>query len=110
VQLTSAEYSVPNLVHAVLITSTIPSGGSPRSIRATRQRVPGVIAVMTHKNAPKLPLVGSQPKPSDRKLNLLQDDSVYYDNQPIGVVNCGDVRGSGGGGQAGESGLRSSAE
>ena len=51
------------------------------------EKSPGVLAVITHANAPKLPGY-SKPRtsPQDRLLQLLQDDVVKYDGQPIAVV------------------------
>jgi xanthine dehydrogenase YagR molybdenum-binding subunit len=83
----SAEHPVPNLVHAVLVTSTIPKGRIAALDTAQAEHAPGVLAVMTHLNTPKLPEPpkGAKP-PTARKLNLLQDDRVLYSNQPIAVA------------------------
>ena len=46
-------------------------------------QAPGVLLVMTHENAPKLPAEGQKAQPpGDRALSLLQDDQVAYSNQP----------------------------
>src|SRR5207248_2153554 len=52
------------------------------------RRAPGVLAVLTHVNAPRLPGATSSGKgdPSDRVLQVLQDDHVVYDDQPVAVV------------------------
>jgi xanthine dehydrogenase YagR molybdenum-binding subunit len=50
----SAEYPLPGLLHAVLIQSTI-ARGTIRSVDAEAARkAPGVVAVYTHENSPKL--------------------------------------------------------
>src|SRR5256885_6306952 len=82
----ATDYQVPNVAHAVMITSTIPNGRISAIDTTAAERLPGVLAVITHKNAPKLPPLPSEVKPGVRKLSLLQDNRVYYDNQPIGVV------------------------
>ena len=84
----AAEFAVPQLVYAVMITSTIPNGRIQRMDTAAAQRVPGVLAVMTPANAPKLPQGGKAAvhPPAGRVLSLLQDDLVHYNNQPIAVV------------------------
>jgi xanthine dehydrogenase YagR molybdenum-binding subunit len=48
------------------------------------RRLPGVLSVITHENAPRLerPPAGS----TDRVLQLLQEDVVHYDGQPVAVV------------------------
>ncbi|HEY4305186.1 MAG TPA: xanthine dehydrogenase family protein molybdopterin-binding subunit [Gemmatimonadaceae bacterium] len=51
----AAEYPVDRLVHAVMITSTI-AKGNVKSINADAlMQMPGVLAVLTPQNAPKLP-------------------------------------------------------
>ena len=55
---------------------------------AEAQAAPGVLAIVTHANADRLP--GADPKdkpePGDRVLQVLQDDRVLYDDQPVAVV------------------------
>ncbi|HEY3698587.1 MAG TPA: xanthine dehydrogenase family protein molybdopterin-binding subunit [Spongiibacteraceae bacterium] len=84
----SAEFQFPRLAHAVLVTSTIPSGRIAAIDSDSAQRMPGVIAILTYRNAPKLPVLGEkelQP-PAGRALSLLQSDRIYYNGQPIAVV------------------------
>ncbi len=80
----SADHPVPNLVHGVLVTSTIAKGTVSKIETRTAERAPGVLAVLTPFNAPKLPQI--KPEPTQRKLQLLQDDQILYSNQPIAVV------------------------
>jgi xanthine dehydrogenase YagR molybdenum-binding subunit len=84
----AAEFPAANLAHAVLVTSTI-ARGRVASIDSSRaDAMPGVLYVMTSRNAPRLPNHG-QPEvapPAQRRLSLLQDDEVRYDNEPIAVV------------------------
>ncbi len=84
----AAEHPIPNIAHAVLIMSTIPAGRVTAMDIGAAQRLPGVLAVMTPMNAPKLPPEQEKgPKsPTSRKVQVLQDDKIYYSNQPIGVV------------------------
>ncbi len=85
----SAEWNIPNLVYAALVTSSAPSGRMQSIDAQASERAPGVLAVMTHLNTPKLPQKpqgGESARPTDRKLQLLQDDLVRYSNQPIAVV------------------------
>ena len=84
----AAEVAVANLAHAVIVGSTVARGAiKSLDVRAARQ-APGVLAVLTHENAPRLP--GARPAkkgdPSDRVLQLLQDDQVLFDDQPVAVV------------------------
>ncbi len=84
----SGDFTVPRLAHAVMVLSTIPSGRIQRIESARAERMPGVLAVLTHLNAAKLPdggRAGVNP-PAGRVLSLLQDDVVHYNRQPIAVV------------------------
>ncbi|GAB3425732.1 xanthine dehydrogenase family protein molybdopterin-binding subunit [Massilia solisilvae] len=85
----AAEHTLPGMAHAVLVTSTIPSGRVLRIDAGSAEQVPGLLLVMTHQNAPRLPdetRSGKVQPPIGRVLSLLQDDQVHYNNQPIGVV------------------------
>jgi xanthine dehydrogenase YagR molybdenum-binding subunit len=84
----SAEFEIPNIAYAVMVTSTIANGHIRRMETAAAQRAPGVLTIMTPANAPKLPQGGKAAvhPPAGRVLSLLQDDLVHYNNQPIAVV------------------------
>ncbi|GJG89556.1 carbon-monoxide dehydrogenase large subunit [Gemmatimonadetes bacterium T265] len=112
----AAEMPVAGLAHAVLVTSTVARGRVARVDARAAEAAPGVLAVLTPMNAPTLPGVpaphtqeaggtgtgeggaggegqGGQPAQSpnppqisQRIPTLLQDDRVYYNGQPIGVV------------------------
>lgn len=84
----SAEFQVPRLAHAVLVQSTVPAGRITRVDTHVAQAMPGVLLVMTHENAPRLPN-GGKPAlepPAGRALSLFQDDQVHYNGQPIALV------------------------
>ena len=84
----SAEFRVPGMVHAALATSTIANGRIRDIDVAAAQRMPGVLFIMTHGNAPQLPergRAGVKP-PAGRVLSVLQDDRIHYSGQPIAVV------------------------
>jgi xanthine dehydrogenase YagR molybdenum-binding subunit len=85
----TAEHKVEGLTHAVLVTSTIPSGRVLRIDDSAARELPGVLLVMTPQNAMRLPKATKDGKiqpPIGRRLTLLQEDEVYYNNQPIAVV------------------------
>jgi xanthine dehydrogenase YagR molybdenum-binding subunit len=85
----AAEFSQPfskgDLAYAYIVQSTIPSGTITSIDRVSADRAPGVIAILTPFNAPKLSQAPPQP-PARRNLSLLQDTSVSYNGQPIAVV------------------------
>jgi len=85
----TAEHQVEGLTHAVLVTSTIPSGRVLRIDDTDAKQVPGLLLVMTPQNVMRLPKEtkdGKVQPPIGRRLTLLQEDDVYYNNQPIAVV------------------------
>ncbi len=84
----AAEFAVPGVTHAVIVTSTVPKGRITRMTTATVERAPGVLAVLTPANAMRLPEGGraAVKPPAGRVLSLLQDDAVAYNGQPVAVV------------------------
>lgn len=82
------EHNVPGALYATLVMSTIAKGRIVSLNTRAAERTPGVLLVMTHLNAPKLPQLQSQPKkpPVGRVLQVLQDNVIRYANQPIGIV------------------------
>jgi xanthine dehydrogenase YagR molybdenum-binding subunit len=85
----AAEFTEPfpkaDLAYAHIVQSTIPNGTIVSIDRAAADRAPGVIAILTPFNAPKLTLAPPQP-PARRNLSLLQDKEVHYNGQPVAVV------------------------
>jgi xanthine dehydrogenase YagR molybdenum-binding subunit len=84
----AAEFQIPQLAYAVMVTSTIANGRIERMDTLAAQRAGGVLTVMTPANAPRLPQGGKAAvhPPAGRVLSLLQDDLVHYNNQPVAVV------------------------
>ena len=75
----AAEFDLPNLAHAVMVTSTIANGTITRIDTTKAEKAAGVVTVITPANAPHLP------NPAHR-LSLLQTAEVHYNLQPIAVV------------------------
>src|SRR5579859_223967 len=104
----AAEFDFPNLAHAVSVPSTIANGRIAEIDTRDAEASPGVLAVITYRNAPKLSPYPppenqnpSQPTGQTRqgttqregqvgrageKLVPLQDDRIYYSGQYIAVV------------------------
>ncbi|XHX78295.1 MAG: xanthine dehydrogenase family protein molybdopterin-binding subunit [Stenomitos frigidus ULC029] len=84
----SAEHDVPGLVHGVVVTSTIAKGRIKAIDTREAEKAPGVIAVFTSKNVPKVF------KPSNNFMTSkiyearlpLSDDQIHYAGQIIGLV------------------------
>ena len=88
-----AEFAYPDLTHAALVHSTVARGRITRIHTAAAAALPGVIAVLTHENAPKLKpprqpnvLRDLGPSVSGTQVNYLNTDEVHWDGQPVAVV------------------------
>ncbi len=88
----AAEFSPPGMVHAALVQSTVAAGSVAGFELGTAQGMPGVLAVITTDNAPRLPGAagGATPKagggPQTITAPLLQSAELFYNGQHIGVV------------------------
>ncbi|HEX4384007.1 MAG TPA: xanthine dehydrogenase family protein molybdopterin-binding subunit [Myxococcales bacterium] len=81
----SYEVAVPDAAYGVLVMSRIAKGRVTDIDAAAAEREPGVLAVITPRNALRLP-GKTFTKPPDRVVQVLQDDRIHYSNQPIAVV------------------------
>ena len=88
----AAEFPVKNVTHAVITTSTIAKGQIANIDTREAQAVPGVIAVITHQNAPQLPFqtISSEQKittaPAGEYPQTLYTDRIYFYGQPVAVT------------------------
>src|SRR5438270_609373 len=82
----AAEIPLANLAHAVLVQSTIGKGRIIEIDTKAAERAPGVIAVLTHRNAPRPASNKASPNQPGEAFPLLQDDKVHYNGQHIGLV------------------------
>ena len=85
----AAEFDVPGQVHAAVVRSTIASGRIASIDGAAAERAPGVFAVVTHRNAPRLayrPHKGGPDPATGERLHVLQDDRVNHQGQPIALM------------------------
>ncbi|MGG7664637.1 xanthine dehydrogenase family protein molybdopterin-binding subunit [Dyadobacter sp. BHUBP1] len=90
----SAEYAIPELVHAVLVTSTIAKGSITAIDSREAEAVPGVLMVLSHLNAMTIP--GWPPKkqspervPPGTAFRVFYDSLIYFDGQPVAMVVAG---------------------
>ena len=88
----AAEYPIPKLTYGVLVTSTI-AGGKIQSMDARKaEKAPGVLAVISHFNAPQIPgySEGSNPAKGQstkgQPLRVFSDDTIYFYGQPVALV------------------------
>src|SRR5690606_7264870 len=78
------DFSLPGMAHAAVVRATIAAGRIARLDNASAERAPGVLADLTHLNAPRLgtgpeSLLRTPPPP-------LQDDRILYYGQYVAVV------------------------
>jgi xanthine dehydrogenase YagR molybdenum-binding subunit len=85
----AAEFDVPGQAHAAIVRSTVANGRIASIDSAAAERAPGVVAVLTHRNAPRLAYrehkAAVDPEVGER-LHVLQDDRVSHQGQPIALV------------------------
>jgi len=88
----SAEYDYPDLVHAALVCSTVARGRVTGMDTSAAEALPGVLAVLTHHNSPKM-RPAQRPSPLNlatlapgTSVNYLNTDEVHWNGQPVAVV------------------------
>lgn len=86
----AAEFAAEGLSYAALLFSTIPKGRIADLDVTEAAVAPGVILVMTHKNAPRMkpmPLFMTDAKAAGGdNLPIMQDDRIHWNGQPIALV------------------------
>jgi xanthine dehydrogenase YagR molybdenum-binding subunit len=85
----AAEFDQPGQAHGAIVRSTVANGQIASIDSATAERASGVIAVLTHRNAPRLayrPHKGAVDPNVGERLHVLQDDRVNHQGQPIALV------------------------
>ena len=80
----AAELPRPGLVHAVLVPATIGRGRIAALDAGPAERAPGVLAVLSYLNAPRL--ARPTPRPAGESLPVLQGPAIYYHGQYVAVV------------------------
>jgi len=85
----TADIAVPALLHAAIVSSRIARGRIRAIDVRAAERVPGVSAVFTYQNMPRMnptPKPWSHLHPHGQSYLPLQDDKVLYGDQPIALV------------------------
>ena len=86
----AAEFPMEDMVYATLRYSTIAKGRVLELDTAAAESAPGVVLVMTHRNAPRMKPVpafmSSAKAAGGDDLPIMQDDEVHWNGQPIAVV------------------------
>jgi xanthine dehydrogenase YagR molybdenum-binding subunit len=86
----AAEFSMDGMLYASLAYSTVARGRVATLDTSAAEAAPGVVLVMTHRNAPRmkpLPGFGTAPLAAGaHTVPILQDDPVHWNGQPIALV------------------------
>jgi len=77
----ATDWPIRNIAHAYLIKSTVAAGSITEIDTSAAEKSPGVLAVITHRNAPKVSGSGNF-----RGGAILQDPMIEFFGQHIGVV------------------------
>ena len=85
----AAEFDVPGHAHGAIVRSAMAKGRIASIDSTAAERAPGVIAVVTHRTAPKLAYREHKAVVDadvGERLHVLQDDRVSHQGQPIALV------------------------
>ncbi|WP_288429473.1 xanthine dehydrogenase family protein molybdopterin-binding subunit [uncultured Spirosoma sp.] len=86
----AAEYELPELVYGVLVTSTIARGRIRSFDTRAAEKLPGVLAIMTYKNAPAVPgykdTDPAEKRVAGQELRVFFDDQIQFSNQPVALA------------------------
>ncbi|MGY2131695.1 xanthine dehydrogenase family protein molybdopterin-binding subunit [Hymenobacter sp. HD11105] len=87
----SAEFPLPGLTYGVLKTSDVAKGKITRIDTAAAAKEPGVIAVLTHLNLPKLAQTPNTPEGkkaigAPMGFMPLTGDEIHYAGQPVALI------------------------
>ncbi len=86
----AAEFPLDGLTYAALHYATIARGRIATIDTSAAEAVPGVVLVMTYKNAPRLkpmPPFGTKPKAAGGDdVPVMQDDQIHWNGQPVALV------------------------
>lgn len=86
----AAEVPMEGMVYAALAYSTVPKGRIATLDTSAAESAPGVVLVMTHRNAPRMKqppaFLTAEKAASGDDLAVMQDDRIYWNGQPIALV------------------------
>jgi xanthine dehydrogenase YagR molybdenum-binding subunit len=83
----TADIPLGGMVHAAIVYSTIASGRTVSIDSQAAEKAPGVLAVLTHSNMPRMNRVPwSHLRPQGQTYLPIQDDSIHYAGQPVALV------------------------
>ena len=86
----AAEFPLDGMTFAALVHSTVAKGRITAMDTAEAEAAPGVVLVMTHRNAPRMKpaavFLTAEKAAAGDDLPVLQDDRVHWNGQPVALV------------------------
>lgn len=84
----AADHAIDGLVYAAMVDGSVGRGRITSIETAAAEAEPGVLRVISHLNAPRLPYRDSEDanNPPGTRLPVFQDDQVRFFGQPVAVV------------------------
>ncbi|HEY0067104.1 MAG TPA: xanthine dehydrogenase family protein molybdopterin-binding subunit [Flavisolibacter sp.] len=87
----SAEFKIPNLTYGFLVGSTVAKGTIAALDTKAAEKAPGVLAVITYQNAPKVPGYDAGTNPAKGPtwgggLKVFNSENIYFYGQPVAMV------------------------
>ncbi|HWE53587.1 MAG TPA: xanthine dehydrogenase family protein molybdopterin-binding subunit [Bryobacteraceae bacterium] len=85
----TSDIPIPDVVYGEIVQSTIANGRTLSIDTTAAERAPGVLMVFTHRNLPRMnptPKPWSHLHPHGQSYLPLQDDRIFYADQPIALV------------------------
>jgi xanthine dehydrogenase YagR molybdenum-binding subunit len=86
----AAEFAMEGMVYAAVAYSTIPKGRIAELDTTVADTAPGVLLVMTYRNAPRMKpapaFLSADKAAGGDDLPVMQDQEIHWNGQPIAVV------------------------
>lgn len=87
----AAEHAVPGCVHGVLVGSAVARGRIRRLDTAAAEKLPGMLLILSHLNAPVVPgyqsaATNHNPRVEGQEFRLFFDDQIHFSNQPVALA------------------------
>src|SRR5207245_1181275 len=85
----TADIPLADATHAAIVSSTIANGRTVSIDTSVAEKAPGVLAVFTHRSMPRMnpmPIPWSHLHPHGQSYLPLQDDQIFYADQPVALV------------------------
>jgi xanthine dehydrogenase YagR molybdenum-binding subunit len=87
----AAEYDIRGLVYGVLVSGTIAKGKIKNIDTKTAERMPGVLAIVTHLNRPSVPgyeKKNEEPNPmlAGQEFRPFYNNEIFFNGQPVALA------------------------